>query len=206
MRNLALGIAITILLILLLTTQAPVEKTLGANARIVYIHGAWVWAALVTLLAAGIVGAAGLLLGKQRLHQWSRCLSQSGLVLWIIFLTMSLYVMQVNWNGLFLDEPRFRIPLNFAIVGLLLQVGLYFFADLRLASAGNLAYAIALFIGIQGMTNVLHPISPVLTSNSQSIQLFFSGLAAIILLLAWQFARLLLLWQFPILDHTTETH
>jgi hypothetical protein len=206
MRKLALGIAITILLILLLTTQAPVEKTLGANARIVYLHGAWVWAALVTLLAAGIVGAVGLLLGKRRLHQWSRCLSQSGLVLWIIFLAMSLYVMQVNWNGLFLDEPRFRIPLNFAIVGLLLQVGLYFFADLRLASAVNLAYAIALFIGIQGMTNVLHPISPVLTSNSQSIQLFFSGLAAIILILAWQFARLLLLWQFPILDHTTETH
>jgi hypothetical protein len=36
----------------------PPEKTLGTNARVVYLHGVWVWASLLTLLAAGLAGLA----------------------------------------------------------------------------------------------------------------------------------------------------
>ena len=102
---------------------SPLEKTLGANARLVYLHGAWVWVALLFFLAAAWRGRWALLARRAAWHTGRSAFGRTGLLFWLTFLPMSLYVMQANWNGLFLDEPRFRLPLNLAIVGLLLQVG-----------------------------------------------------------------------------------
>ena len=90
--------------------------------------------------------------------------------------------MQANWNGLFLDEPRFRIPLNLAIVGLLLQIGLAFFPVGVWTSLGNLVFAVAVMVVMSSVQAVLHPESPIFTSGERQIQLFFLGL--LILLLA----------------------
>lgn len=176
-------------LILLLTLTAPVEKTLGVNARIVYLHGAWVWAGLVAFAAAAGTGLAAILVRRETLHSWSRAWGRTSLLLWISFLPMSLYIMQVNWNGLFLAEPRWRIPFSFAVVSVLLQAGLSFL-PVSWASAANLLFAAALFTAMRGMDAVLHPISPVMSSNSRSIQLFFSCLFLLLVLAAWQAARI----------------
>lgn len=173
---------------LLVAALAPLESTLGANARIVYLHGAWVWTAMLAFLAAGLAGLAGLLLKRERLHNWSLALGRTGLFFWLTFLPMSLYVMQANWNGLFLDEPRFRVPLNFAVAGLLLQLGMAFFPA-AWASAGNLLYAGALFAGMRGIDTVLHPDSPIFNSEARDIQIFFIGVLVFLLAAAWQMAR-----------------
>jgi len=76
---------------------------------------------------------------------------------------MSLYVMQVNWNEIFWAEPRFRIPLNLAVIGLLLQVGLTFL-PLSWTSAGNIAYAIALGYSMSTIEAILYPLSPAFSS------------------------------------------
>ncbi len=161
---------------------APLEKTLGLNSRVVYFHGAWVWAAMITFVLAALAGLAGLMTRRRILHVWSRGLGRSALSFWVLFLPMSLYVMQANWNGLFLDEPRFRLPLNFAVVGLLLQIGLSFF-PLVWTSLANLIFAPALIVGIQGVQTVLHPESPIFQSNASGIQAYFM-LQVILLLLA----------------------
>lgn len=44
------------------TALGPVEKTLGVNVRVVYLHGAWVWAALVLFLLSALAGLAGLVM------------------------------------------------------------------------------------------------------------------------------------------------
>lgn len=161
---------------------APLEKTLGLNSRVVYFHGAWVWAAMITFVSAALAGLAGLLTRRRILHVWSRGLGRSALSFWVLFLPMSLYVMQANWNGLFLDEPRFRLPLNFAIVGLLLQVGLSFF-PLVWTSLANLIFALTLIPGMQGIQTVLHPESPIFQSSAPAIQAYFT-LQVVLLLLA----------------------
>jgi hypothetical protein len=91
--------------------------------RVVYLHGVWVWAALAGFLAAAVVGLAGLVSRRWKLHLWSRALGRSGLFFWITYLPISLWAMQANWNGLYLAEPRWRIGLIFAIGGLLMQIG-----------------------------------------------------------------------------------
>lgn len=49
----------------------PLERTLGGNLRLVYLHGAWVWTGIVTFCFAAIAGLAALILHKTSLHRWS---------------------------------------------------------------------------------------------------------------------------------------
>ena len=180
--------------IFLVTALAPLEKTLGTTARIVYLHGAWVWSAMITILAAGAVGLVALLARREVLHAWSRALGRAGIVLWVTFLPMSLYVMQISWNGIYLDEPRFRIPFNLAVVGILLQVGLSFYKPLW-TSLANLLYGAALFLAMRSVETILHPDAPILNTDSGDIQIFFAVLVILILLWAWQIARLFYQWE-----------
>jgi len=173
----------------LFTVLGPAEKTLGANVRVVYLHGAWVWAALAAFLAAGLVGLVGLLTRRAAFHYWSRALGRTGLFFWITYLPLSMWAMQSNWNGLFLAEPRWRLAIIFAIGGLLMQIGLSLLENPAWASAFNLVYLILLLVSLQTTEQVLHPSSPVLNSDAWRIQLFFGGLLLLILLVAWQVAR-----------------
>jgi len=184
---------ILLLIILVVTTLGPAEATLGTNARIIYLHGAWVWASLIAFIFAGAVGLVGLVKQLSRkpaihLHQWSRALGRSGLFFWITYLPISLWAMESSWNGLFLVEPRWRLAVIFAVAGFLLQLGLSF-TPVLWASFWNFSYVIALFIGLQTTDKVMHPPSPMLDSNAWRIQVFFGGLTLLLLLATWQVAR-----------------
>ncbi len=171
------------------TGVGPAEKTLGVNARVVYLHGAWVWAALAFLVLAAVAGAAGFALRRARWHGWSRALGRTGLLFWITYLPISLWAMQTNWNGLFLAEPRWRVAVIFAIAGVLAQVGVTLLENPAWASGLNAAYITALLLVLQNTDKVMHPPSPMLDSEAWRIQLFFAGLCALVLVLAAQVAR-----------------
>ncbi len=179
----------TLLLIALFTLLGPPEHSLGTHIRVVYLHGAWVWASLGAFLAAAISGAAAILSRREPFHCWSAAFGRTGLFFWITYLPLSLWAMQTNWNGLFLAEPRWRLALVFAIAGLLLQIGLALANRLMLTSALNLGYFLALMTAIVRTPNVMHPSSPILGSEAWRIQLFFYALTGLTLLAVWQMAR-----------------
>ena len=183
---------LNLIAISLVTAFAPLERTLGANVRVVYLHGAWVWAALAAFIVSGLAGLLGLILRKPEYHRWSMALGRSGLVFWVTYLPISLWAMQTSWNGLFLAEPRWRLALVFAISGLLLQVGLTLLERPAWASAGNLAFILVLTLALRSTENVMHPPSPILSSDAWRIQLYFSLLLALTLLAAYEVARLTL--------------
>lgn len=183
-------------LLAITTLFGPEEKSLGANVRVVYLHGAWVLAAEAAFLAAALTGLAGLLAafirplaGRERgWLRWSAALGRTGIFFWVTYLPLSLWAMQANWNGLFLAEPRFRLALNFAVVGLLLQAGLWLLRNLAVTGAANVAFFLALRIVFASAANVMHPPpSPIFSSGLWNIIVFFSGLN----LLAWLAAYLL---------------
>jgi len=180
---------LTLLAIVLLTAIGPAEKTLGVNVRVVYLHGAWVWAAIIGFVAAALVGLAGLVSRRRELNYWSRALGRTGLFFWITYLPISMWAMQTNWNGLFLAEPRWRVGLVFAIGGLVLQVGVSLLEDPIWASVSNIIFAIVLFAALQSTEQVMHPASPIFGSDAWRIQVFFLALIALTLLAAWQLAR-----------------
>jgi len=159
----------------LVTFFGPAERTLGANLRLVVLHGAWVWAGKAAFALAGLAGLAGLLWGKRRavLTGWSLALGRTGLAFWLTYLPMSLLVMQLNWGGLFFDEPRWRVPFTFGVVAVLLQAGLAVLRIDWLSCAANLVFGAALWAALGGATNVLHPDSPIFGGDSARIQWFF---------------------------------
>lgn len=173
----------------LLTALSPAEKVLGANARIVYLHGAWVWASLAGFSSAALVGLAAWIARRPAWHAWSRALGRTGLFFWITYLPISIWAMQTNWNGLFLAEPRFRLAVIFSISGLLLQIGLALLDKPAWASAANIIFAAALYLALLNTQDVMHPPSPMLDSEASRIQLYFFLLFSLTLLAAWQVAR-----------------
>jgi hypothetical protein len=180
---------LTLLAIGAFTTLGPADKALGTNVRIVYLHGAWVWAALACFAVAAVAGLAGLLSQRPSLHAWSRALGRTGLLFWITYLPISMWAMQTSWNGLYLAEPRWRLGVIYAAGGLLLQVGITLLEDPAWASALNLLYAAILIFALQTAEQVMHPPSPIFSSDAWRIQLFFAGLVALTFLAAWQVAR-----------------
>ena len=188
-RKPLLWLLLTLVAILLITAVAPPERSLGTNVRIVYLHGAWVWAALLAIIAAAFCGLVGLVTGRLSWQRWSVALGRTGLVFWITYLPLSMWASQANWNGLFLAEPRWRLAFIFALGGLALQTGLAIIDDLALASGLNIFYALALFWALRTVDNVMHPDSPIFSSDVTQIQVFFLALVGLTLFAALQVAR-----------------
>lgn len=181
-------LALTLLVIVVLALLGPAEKALGNNVRMVYLHGAWVWTAITAYLAAALVGLVALVWRKSGLHCWSMALGRTGLLFWLTYLPLSLLAMQTNWNGLFLAEPRWRLALIFAVVGVLLQAGLALIGRPTWASVGNVAFFAALIIALRNTPSVMHPDNPIFTSGALSIQFYFLLMVVMVLLAALQVA------------------
>ncbi len=193
-----------VVIIALVSFFGPEEKALGANVRIVYLHGAWVLTAEIAFMLAAAAGVLGLLAHfvstlaarEDGFHNWSRALGLTGIVFWLTYLPLSLVAMRTNWNGLFLAEPRFRLALTFAIVGVLLQAGLWVFSNKLLTSAANVAFIIVLRAIFATAANVMHPPpSPIFNSGNYAIIGFFVGLNILTWLAAYFLTRWLLRFE-----------
>lgn len=180
---------INILLIAVFTALGPMEQTLGASVRIVYLHGAWVWTAKIIFGLAALAGLAGLALPSRRRvrwQAWSQALGRTGLLFWVIYLPLVLLVMQMTWGGLFLDEPRWRVSLMLGIVAVLLQAALYLLNNPWVTSTANLLFGCTLWIMLDTAATELHPVSPIFGSDAVGIQIYFVVLVGLVLLLAAQ--------------------
>jgi hypothetical protein len=181
--------AILLAAALLLAGFGPRERSLGINVRLVYLHGAWVWTALLGFAAAAVAGLAGLLFGRVGWQRASVALGQASTLFWITYLPMSLLVMQANWNGLFLEEPRFRIGLDFALIALLLQAGILLLGRPAWASALNIVFLAGLAFSLANSREIMHPPSPIASSGWLTLQVYFAALTLTCVAAGSQFAR-----------------
>jgi len=179
-----------VIVIIVLALFGPEEKSLGANVRIVYLHGAWVLTAELVFVLAGLAGLLGLILCWADLHNWSAVLGRTGTFFWLTYLPLSLWAMESNWNGLFLAEPRFRLAVIFAVTALLLQLGLWLFNIKWVTSFANLLFIIILRIVFASAKNIMHPPpSPIFSSGLWDIILFFIALNVFAWLAAYFMTR-----------------
>ena len=190
---------ITGIVIALLALFGPEEKSLGANVRLVYLHGAWVLTAEVAFLAAALTGLIAFITKRDVYHNWSAALGRTGIFFWITYLPLSLWAMESNWNGLFLSEPRFRLAVIFAVTGVLLQIGLWVINVNWITSLANIIFIVVLRVVFSTAQNIMHPPpSPIFNSGNDVIIGFFVGLN----LLTWLAAYFLTRWFLSF--NTTE--
>ena len=182
----SLSFLLTVLLIGIVALFGPEEATLGPSVRLVYLHGAWVMTAEALFILAALIGLIALLTRKDAFHRWSTALGRSGIFYWITYLPLSLFAMRANWNGLFLAEPRFRFAMIFAIVGLLLQLGLYLLNINWLTATANIIFIATLRYTFAHAENVMHPPpSPIFKSGNWAIIGFFVGLNVLVWISAY---------------------
>ena len=176
--------AANLLLLLIVTLLSPLEQTLGWRVRAVYFHGAWVWTGKAAFGLAALAGLVALVWAKRRAFgaDVSLALGRAGLVFWLTYLPMSLWVQQINWGGIYWDEPRWKVPLAFGVAAILIQVALALFDLPLLTAAANLVFGVALWWALASIQNVLHPDSPIFGSGSILIELFFIALVGLSLL------------------------
>lgn len=183
----------TLIVIALLALFGPEERSLGANVRIVYLHGAWVLAAELAFAAAALAGLLALITKRDAFHLWSAALGRTGIFFWVTYLPLSLWAMQTNWNGLFLSEPRFRLALIFAVTGVLLQVGLWIINTNWVTSLSNILFIVVLRVIFSTAENVMHPPpSPIFNSGNYVIIGFFLALVILTLLASYFLTRIFL--------------
>ncbi|MBI9045254.1 MAG: hypothetical protein JEZ06_12260 [Anaerolineaceae bacterium] len=178
----------TIVFIISITLMIPAEKILGDRIRLIILHGTWVWVGLFFFALAGMVGLSGLLSRQGKLNEWSKVLGWTAMFFWLTYLPMSMLVMKLNWGGMFFAEPRWRIPFSFAVIGLLLQIGLHFMQISWLTSLINLLFGSLLFWQLLSSKTILHPDSPVFQPDAGRIQYFFIGLFLLLIILGSQIA------------------
>jgi hypothetical protein len=184
-----LWLLLSSIIILALVFVGPAERTLGTNVRLVYLHGAWVWSALISFAAAATLGILGLILRRASIQRWSLSIGRVGTFLWLTYLPMSMWTMQVNWNGLFLQEPRMRLAIDFALIGLLLQTAIIVLDRPAEGSLLNIAFAGSLGWSLIRTEQIMHPPSPIFSSDVATIKIYFIVLTGACIFAAWHLAR-----------------
>jgi hypothetical protein len=175
----------------MLTSFGLLEASLGASVRLVYLHGAWLWTALVGLAAAAAAGLVGLLLCRPAFQNGPVAPGQAVAFSWVTYLPLHLWTMRASWNGLTLGEPRWRVSLSSAVIAVLLQLAILAFNRLEWASAVNTAFFIILAWTLSPTEQVMHPPSPIAASGSVAMRGFFLGLLALCLLAGWLLSRMM---------------
>jgi hypothetical protein len=177
LRSPLIWFLVTLIVITFMALLGPEDRSLGANVRIVYLHGAWVLAAELAFVAAAIAGAIGLITRRVDFHRWSAALGRTGIFFWVTYLPLSIWAMQSNWNGLFLAEPRFRLAVILAVTGVLLQIGLWLISTRWLTSLANIIFIIVLRLVFSTAEDVMHPPpSPIFNSGNYVMIGFFVAL------------------------------
>jgi hypothetical protein len=190
LRNPVLILTLLLIAMAVLALTAPAERSLGASMRVIYVHGAWVWAAIIAFGLAALAGLIGLVSCSVRAQAISLAWGRAATLAWVTSLPLSLWAMQTSWNGLLLEEPRWRLGVQFAVVAVLLQAALLVIARPALGSLLNLAFFIALVWGLRSAQAVMHPMTALSSSESIPIRLVSALMLALALGALWQVARL----------------
>ena len=190
------SVAVLLLLVALIAVTAPAERTLGgANARLVYFHGALVWAAILSWFIAAGVGVVALARRDELLHRVSRALGRVGLLWWALYIPVSILAANAtwannSWNLTFLLEPRFAMAFQIMALALFAQAVQFFDARPVIGSLSNVVIVLVMVLLMGVTTRVLHPPAPIRDTESLRIQLAFGSMTVLLLLAGFQMARL----------------
>ncbi len=164
---------------------APVEQALGAGIKIVYVHVALVWAGMLWLLFAGVLGLARLATDRWGLSSWLDIVGRVGFGLYALATAVSLWAEVVNWGGILWEEPRTRAMLSVLAAAIIVQV-LHTWQPTRPRVQAALHVALAAFLLVETQTAglVFHPADPIGASTSTAIRLTFYSLFVLFLIAA----------------------
>jgi hypothetical protein len=176
--------AVLLALMALLVWFAPIEQSLGQGIKIVYVHVGLIWAGMLGFALNGLLGLAVAATGSKKLADWLHIIGLVALGVFVASVIVSLVAEQVNWGGIFWQEPRNMAVFSVtavAIIVIVLNSWLPWQRLHGLLAAGLAAYAI---LTLPSAPMVMHPENPARASSSMGIQYGFYGVFVLALLIS----------------------
>ncbi|MBM4422845.1 MAG: hypothetical protein FJ030_05565 [Chloroflexi bacterium] len=178
-RGVIAALAVITAIIAAIVWLAPDERALGDGIKSVYVHAALTWTAMAGLLAAGALGLALAISNRDDVAEWMDTVGWVALGFFILSVPASIASQLVNWNGIFLDEPRMQLSIRALAVFIIVQIANRWLPSKRLRGAALAATLAAVLIVLRFAPLVLHPKNPISASSSAPIQLTFAALFAL---------------------------
>jgi hypothetical protein len=197
-RGLPLLAACLFCLLLVWLWLAPAETRLGNVVKLVYVHGALVWAGLLTFTAASILGAVALLVRRPVWYRGTRAAGVAALVVWVVYAISAMAVTGLTWGQVIAwNEPRVQASGLILVAAVLLALVVRLVDQQDFTAVVNLALGIVVWIVVRQADVIRHPVNPIGESGSAAIQTFYllivvtvAGLAALLVAWLWMGAEL----------------
>ncbi len=168
---------------------SPAEATLGNVVKIVYAHGAAERVSTYAYLLAGALGLVSLALAHAQLARWARALTETAIVFWLAQFVISAPAQVLAWGAFTFDEPRVMSAIwVLALTALVYLVALWV-REPGWMSLAAVANAVIVIMVLRGAINILHPVDPIIASDSIAIKAFYAAIVLTTGAIALQFAR-----------------
>ncbi len=168
---------------------SPAEATLGNVVKIVYAHGAAERVSMYTYLIAGALGLVALAIKSASVARWTQAATETALAFWLAQIVISAPAQVLAWGALTLDEPHVSSALWILALTTLVYLVARWIAEpggLALAAVAN---AVIVMLVLRGALNILHPIDPIIGSDSIAIKVFYAAIVLVAGMIATQCAR-----------------
>ncbi|MBI4788662.1 MAG: hypothetical protein HY782_16645 [Chloroflexi bacterium] len=172
-----------------LLALSPAEATLGNAVKLVYAHGAAERVAEYAYLIAGGLGLWSLRGMTDSHARWTRAVTETAIVFWLAQFMISLPAQIVAWGGLTWNEPRVIGAIWIGVLTPLVYAVARWIGDPSWMALAAVANAAIVLIVLRGAINILHPLDPIVGSDSTAIKFFYAAIVLVTGALAAQFAR-----------------
>ncbi|MHB1420490.1 MAG: hypothetical protein ACYCX4_13060 [Bacillota bacterium] len=173
-----------VLVVLGLTLFSPPDKQLGNVTKLVYLHGAVVYATFILFTIAALAGLA-VLAGFRNALRTAAGFYRIAIYYMFFNILLAPVVTRLTW-GVYFEwaEPRFVI--TYFLFALSLGLGLIA-GSLGSKRWVGLLYAVPAPLSVILLdlgTRIIHPAAPIFNSDSAAIKIFFAGMVLTMVILA----------------------
>jgi hypothetical protein len=125
----------------------------------------------------------------ESLVRWARATQETAMVFWLAQLGVSLPAQVLAWGTITWNEPRVMGAVWIVALTILVYVVALWMSEARWMSLAAIANAVIVLVVLRGAVNILHPIDPIIASDSLAIKAFYVAIVGVTGVLAFQFAR-----------------
>ncbi len=187
-NSLAIYAALIVAFIALLYLS-PAEATLGNVVKLVYAHGAAERVSMYAYLLGGGLGLVALAIKNASLARWAQAVAETAIVFWLAQFIISAPAQVLAWGAFTLDEPRVSGALWILALTILVYLVARWVGENGWMALAAIANAVIVMTVLRGEIDILHPVDPIIGSDSMAIKLFYAAIVLVAGILAVQCAR-----------------
>jgi hypothetical protein len=120
---------------------------------------------------------------------WTRAVAETAIAFWLAHIVISAPAQILAWGAFTLNEPRVASALVVLVATAFVYGVARWLGDETWLALAAIANAAILVIVLRGAINILHPVDPIVGSDSPTIKVFYAAIVIVAGLIAAQFAR-----------------